>query len=293
MTVRPSDLNTIPLFHGIPDAHLEELIRVFERVSFTPGEVLFEAGAAPEHLILLVRGEVTLSEPSNRNIAEPRFRLSPIALIGELGAVTGLARNSTAEVTQPSEIFRIGVAELARFFETHSQVAFPIYHNLINIVGDKVRRETRLLDEMRANLIRTQKAMKQLRDRVLESEETALSRDVCETLEDLIEHNRRSHYLVAPARPLPSTVRLDNGTLVPVVELSDGLLRLPVPSPAPASGTPWSSVLVTSSGEIPVSGTVEAIDPRGMLVKLDLLIDTYAAILRDYLTRVQLLDYVV
>src|SRR5205823_858344 len=134
------------------------------------GEVLFEAGTAPEHFLLLLKGEVALREPGAPG-AEPRFRLLPIAPIGELGAVTGLKRNTTAVTSQPSHVLRIGVAALTSFFEKHGDVAFPFYHNLLNIVADKVRRDTRRVDEMRANLIRTQKAMKRLRDLVLETEE--------------------------------------------------------------------------------------------------------------------------
>jgi len=188
---------------------------------------------------------------------------------------------------------RIGVAELTQFFEKHGDVAFPFYHNLLGIVTDKVRRDTRRLDEMRANLIRTQKAMKKLLETVLESEETPLSKTVCETLEDLIEHNRRVHYLVEPARSLASSVRLDGGGIAEVLELSATLLRITRPASLPAVGTHWSGVLVTPAGEVPVSGTVDTADATAVLIKLDLFIEQYASVVRDYLTRVQMLDFVV
>jgi len=291
MTVRPSDLQAIPLFHGITDAHLEELVGAGERLSVESGAVLFDAGSTPTHLMLLVRGEVALREPGV--YGEPRFRLSPIAPIGELGAVTGLARNTTAITTQPSEVWRIATTALTQFFESHGDVAFPFYHNLLSIVADKVRRDGRQLEEVRANLIRTQRAMKKLLDVVLESEETPLSKTVCETLEDMIEKNRRIHYLVEPTRTLTSSVRLDGGATVPVLELSDGLLRIGKPAEAPRLGAEWSGVLITPSGEVAVSGRVDAVDAHGVLIKLDMLIEAYAAVLRDYLTRVQMLDFVV
>lgn len=291
MAVRPSDLQAIPLFHGITDEHLAELVGAFEHLTLDAGQTLFEAGSSPTHLLILVRGEVALREPGATG--EPRFRLSPPAPIGELGAITGLARNTTAVTTQPSEILRIGAAELTQFFEKHGDVAFPFYHNLVGIVADKVRRDAHRLEEVRANLIRTQKGMKKLLDVVLESEETPLSKTVCETLEDLIEKNRRIHYLVEPTRTLTSGVRFDDGSTVPVLELSDGLLRLAKPAAALKVGAHWSGVLVTPVGEVPVSGTVESADAKGALIKLDLLIESYAAVLRDYLTRVQMLDFVV
>lgn len=317
MTVRPSDLHAIPLFHGITDEHLAELMSAFERLTLPAGELLFEAGSEPKHFLLLAAGEVSLREPSreggrpltpgpNRTedalagAGEPRFRLSPVAPIGELGAVTGLRRNTTAVTSQPSEVWRIGVGDLRLFFEKHGDIAFPFYHNLLNIVADKVRRDARRLEETRANLIRTQKGMKRLLELVLESEETPLSKTICDTLEELIEHNRRSHYLVEPVSTLTSWVRLDAGATVPVREISDSLLRIAAPppqepaaSPPSKPGTDWSGVLVTPGGEVPVSGKVESADAGGSLIKLDLFIDQYAAVLRDYLTRVQMLDFVV
>jgi CRP/FNR family transcriptional regulator, cyclic AMP receptor protein len=291
MTVRPSDLRTIPLLTGITDEHLTALTGAFERLTVGAGEVLFEAGSVPTHLWLLVSGEVALQDPGATG--EPRFRLNPIAPIGELGAVTGTRRSTTAVTTQPSEIWRIGVGALSDFFEAHGDVAFPFYHNLLSIVADKVRRDSRRIDEMRTNLIRTQKRMKRMLEAVLESEETPLSRELAETLEDLIEHNRRIHYMVGPTRGLASVVRLDGGALLPVQEISDGLLRLAKGDAALEVGSEWSGVLVTPGGEVPVSGKVEAGGEDGAVIRLDLLIEQYAAILRDYLTRVQMLDFVV
>lgn len=294
-TVRPSDLHAIPLFHGITDDHLAELLSAFEHQKLPAGEVLFEAGSDPTHLLLLVSGEVALKEATTNGAAEPgaepRFRIRPIAPMGELGAVTGLKRNTTAVTTEASEVLRIGVGALRQFFESHGDVAFPFYHNLLNIVADKVRRDSRRVEEMRHNLIRTQKAMKRMLELVLESDETPLSKTLCETLEDLIEHNRRVHYLVEPTSTLTSWIRLDAGATVPVREISDSLLRI-AETPVRA-GSEWSGVLITPGAEVPVSGKVESSDASGALIKLDLLIDQYATVLRDYLTRVQMLDFVV
>lgn len=289
MAVRTIDLHAIPLFQGITEQHLHALLGAFEQLSLPAGAVLFEAGSEPDHFHILASGEVELREG-----ATARFTLSPIAPIGELGALTGLHRNTTAVTTKPSEVYRISRAALVEFFERHGDVAFPFEHNLLQVVALKIRRDNRRIEEMRANLIRTQKAMKRLLDLVMEAPETPLSKDVAETLEDMIEHNKRGHYLVEPAGPLHSSVRLDSGALVPVLEMSDGLVRFGKwPNGVPAKGAHFSGVLVTGPAEIPISGTVEASGDSSVLVKLDLLIDEYQQALRDYLTRVQMLDFVV
>jgi CRP/FNR family cyclic AMP-dependent transcriptional regulator len=285
MTIRPSDLRTIPLFSRMTDAQLDELGAIFDRKALDDGEVLFEAGAPADRFQILVSGALSLREQG----AE-RFRLAPPAPIGELGALTGVAHNVQAVAAGASEVWRVSVAKLLAFFEQNGAIAFPFYHSLLEIVSDKIRRDEHRLDEMRGNLIRTQKTMKSLRELVLESAETPLSEPVAKALDDLIEHNRRGHYMVAPARALASKVRLDSGKLVDVKEISEDHVRIGANLGKP--GASWSGVLVLPTREIPISGTVDK-EGEATVVALDLLVDEYRAALADYLTRVQMLDFVV
>lgn len=286
MTIRPADLRSIPLFARMTDAHLDELGAIFERRSLKEGEVLFEAGSPADQFQVLVSGALSLFEDGTE-----RFRLSPLAPIGELGALTGVSHNVKAVAAQPSEVWRVAVSKLMQFFEKHGEVAFPFYRSLLDIVSDKVRRDEQRLVEMRANIIRTQKAMKQLRELVLESPETTLSEPIARQLDELIERNRRGHYMVEPSRAISSRVRTDDGKLVDVREISEDHVSLSAKVCEP--GKSWSGVLVLPSREIPISGTVERASNNGCVVKLDLLVDEYKSALGDYLTRVQMLDFVV
>ena len=289
MTLSPSDLRSIPLFRNIPEEHLASLMGVFERCQHQPGDVLFRAGDRPKDLLLLVRGEVALLDEG-----VVRFRLRPLAPIGELGAVTGLTRYTTAQVTEPSEVWRIPAQTLLSFFEANGDVAFSLYHSLLGIVADKVRRDTRRIEEMRTNLVRTQKAMKRMRELVLESEDTPLSKPIHDTLDELIEHNRRWHYLMEPVPSLEARVRYDDGAEVRVVQMSAAFMQLDRDvAQTRQIGAHFSAVLVLPSGEIPVSGTVESADDGGTTIALDLLIPEYASALEDYLTRLEMLDFVV
>jgi CRP/FNR family transcriptional regulator, cyclic AMP receptor protein len=293
---KPSDLRTIPLFSRMTDAHLDELGAIFERRSLKEGEVLFEAGSPADQFQVLVAGGISLLEDGTE-----RFRLAPLAPIGELGALTGVAHNVKAVATKPSEVWRVSVAKLMEFFERHGDVAFPFYQSLLEIVSDKVRRDEHRLEEMRGNIIRTQKTMKRLRELVLESPETELSEPIAKAFDELIEQNRRGHYMVEPARVLATKVRLDDGKEIAVREISEDHVSLA--SKVCEPGQSWSGVLVlpVSSGggsmrppqEIPISGTVERFVDGRCVVKLDLLVEDYKRALADYLTRVQLLDFVV
>ncbi len=289
MSASTDALKDIPLFRNITTAHMEDLEVAFEKCHFDSGDVLFAAGAEPEHLLVLMEGEVHLKEGD-----EVRYTLSAPAPIGELGAVSGLNRNTTAVATSKVEVWRMSQEALMGFFEAHGDVAFPFYHNLMQVVADKIRQESRRLDEMRTNIIRTQKAMKRMRDMILESTETEISAPMHDTLEELIGRNRRSNYVVEPPRTLPAVVRLGDGVEMPVCELSAvWLVVTRSPSMSVVMGDHWTGVLMASGVEIPVSGKVSELREDSIVVELDLLLEEYATQLEHYLTRVQMLTVVV
>ena len=73
---------------------------------------------------------------------------------------------------------------------------------------------------MREHIIVTQKTMKGLRDFILESPDSPISGRVHDALEGLIQQNRRANYRVEPPPALAAHLRLDDGRVAPVVELS-------------------------------------------------------------------------
>jgi CRP-like cAMP-binding protein len=188
-------LRHLPLFRSLSRAQFDELIGAMRPRRVARGSTLFREGELATTFQILVEGAVELSESS-----EPQAVLRPCAPIGELGALTGLPRNTTAVVAEDALVLELPVAELHALFARSNALAVAFYRALLDVVGDKVRRDKTRLDEMRTNLIRTQKAMKELREIVLSSAETPLSQPVCERLDELIEHNRRGHYRAAPVR---------------------------------------------------------------------------------------------
>jgi CRP/FNR family cyclic AMP-dependent transcriptional regulator len=289
MPLTPDQLRSIPLLRGMTDQQLKQLAGVFEPRNLAKGDPLFKAGQPAECFYLLARGEVKIFEGDKE-----RYTLKPPAPIGELGALADLRRSTTAVVARNAELWQVSRDGLLGFFESHSEIALTFYQNLVSLIADKVRRDQVRLEDMRRNIIRTQKTMKQMRDFLLESDDTPISETLHNKLEDLIRHNRRVNYRVRPPDTLPASVRVDRQTMAAVAEISrthvsfvldEGLL--------PQDGVPWSGVLCLSGPEIPISGTVLRTIDRRVDLKLDLLIDAYGSILDGYLTRVQMLDFMV
>src|SRR5689334_11611410 len=161
MSISAHSLQSVPLFRDFSGEHLEALAKVLKRQIHPADHVLFKTGDLASQFLVLVRGEVALREEPNE-----LFRLRAVPTIGELGALTGLVRNTDAITATEAEIWSIEVADLLEFFEEHSEVAFPFYRNLLGAASDKIRHDRRRLADMRSNLIRTQKRMKELRELV-------------------------------------------------------------------------------------------------------------------------------
>ncbi|TMQ02603.1 MAG: cyclic nucleotide-binding domain-containing protein [Deltaproteobacteria bacterium] len=282
-----SDLRTIPLFRGFGSDALAELGELFTRMTVDDAAPLFEIGEPATALYLLTAGEVVLEHPDDEV-----FRLSPPALIGELGALTALPRSTRATVIAGSTVWTVPAARLQAYLAQHQERGVQFLVNLLGVVAEKIYRDQTRMSDMRQNLIRTQKELKRLRELVLDTVETPLSAPVHDTLDQLIANNRRVGYRVEPPPALAARLRLDGGT-AEVTSLSRTQMTLRAPAPLPADATWCSGVLDLAGTEIPVSGTVTRAGDDRITVVLDLLIEANAAILEGYLTRVQLLDILV
>lgn len=284
-----NSLKTLPLFQGIPEARLEQLVAAFRSVTHKAGTQLFGVGDKATHFELLSKGEVCIEES-----ATTKFDLRPFSPIGELGALTGIPRSTTARATTDVEVLALPVGDLLGFFDANADIGLAFYKNLLGIVGEKIRRDRQLLGEMRSNIIRTQKAMKKMRETVLEAHETEISKSLFESLNQLIDHNRRANYRVSPTDAFPAHVKLENGQLLKVLEVSEGYLKVEgKTTDLTVDPSYWAGVLVMPIGEILVSGSIVREGGGGVVVKLDSPIDEFRAVLDDYVVRLQLLDFVV
>ena len=286
---RAASCETIPLFHGFADDELGEIGGAVHAEAARAGGVVFDVDEPATTFYLLTAGEVVLERPG-----DDVFRLRPPALIGELGALTGLPPRRRAVAPDHAVLWRLDAKDVQQFFAIHQELGVRFLVNLLAVVADKVHRDQRRLADMRQNLVRTQKELKRLRELVLDEVETPLSAPVHDALDKLITHNRRVNYRVEPPPALAAQLKLDGGARRSL-DMSRTHVSFAQPESAtmPAAGTWVSGVLDLAGTEIPICGKVIRAAGNRVTVELDLLIDEYAAALEGYLTRAQLLDILV
>lgn len=279
-----NELRTIPLFRGFSEPELNSIAGLFTLVETGPDRPLFDVNEPATSLYVLTSGEVVLDRPG-----DDVFRLHPPALIGELGALTGLPRSTRATVTAGSVIWELPAQKIQAHLADREELGLRFLVNLLGVVANKVHHDQRRVADMRRNLISTQKELKRLRELVLETVETPLSAPVHDALDKLITHNRRVNYRVEPPPALAATVKLDLG-VVPVADISRTHITMALPGPPPDVGTWLSGVATLAGTDVPISGRVHRNVGNKMTLELDLMIDAFAAALEGYLTRAQLLD---
>lgn len=286
--IEPAELRGIHIFRELGDEELRRLIELFEPVAVSAGDVLFTQGEAATGFYVLFAGEVSLQQ-DEREV----YLLRPPCIVGELGATTGLARHCRAVVGPAAVLRRIDSARLHEFCARNPSVGLAFYRALLGSAAGKIAHDQRRSAEMREHIITTQKTMKQLRDFILESPDTAISKRIHDSLEGLIQQNRRANYRVEPPAPLAAHLRLDDGRLANVVELSRTHVNVRLSGALPKANDEISGVLVVAGPEIPISGRVLRVQGDRMVIVLDLLLDEFAQALEGYLTRVQMFDFLV
>jgi CRP-like cAMP-binding protein len=289
MSLTPNQLRSISFLNELTDQQLEQLSKIFKRQHLKKGAALFQEGAFDDSFYLLAKGEVNILEGDKL-----RYQLRPPTPIGEVGALANLKRNTTAIASQPSEVWKMKRDDLLKFFESNNDIALLFYQNLVKSMATKLKRDQMRLEDMQANIIRTQKAMKQMQELILQSKDTPISESLHNELEELIIHNRRVNYRIEPLNSMPAQIRFKNGSTYKVAEISRTHLSFQQDNtPLPCTGDTLTGVLCLSGPEIPLSGKVLRIIENRVDLKLDYLIDMYAEILDGYLARIQMLDYMV
>ncbi|MCA9521401.1 MAG: cyclic nucleotide-binding domain-containing protein [Myxococcales bacterium] len=282
-------LRSIPIFRGVVDVELEQLVEACRIRTLEVGTTLFHQGDEAQKFYILAYGEVTLSS-EGREV----FRLSPVQLIGELGALTGIRRNTTAVVSQTATILSLDGSPLKELLDTRSDLGLPVYRNLVELLTTKLMRDKDQTEEIRHNLIHTQRELKRARDMILEFPETPLSEPLYNVLEDLVSKNRRANRRVKPTAQLPAYVTLGDKRF-PVLNMSVKGVALETNGhrELPGVGERISGVLFAAGIEMPLSGDVARRESGVLAVTLDLMIDEYEAQLTEYLVRLQMLSFVV
>jgi CRP/FNR family transcriptional regulator, cyclic AMP receptor protein len=278
------DLRTIALFSRCSDTELTDLAAQFTLVpEATERALLFDIGDAATALYFVTEGVIVLESPEDEV-----FRMHPPALLGELGALTGVLRSMKVTV-QGGRCYRVDALKWQQFvFERHA-FGMRLLRDLLRVAAEKIHRDQVTLGTLRQNAEWTQGELREAMIALQAPADVAVM-SARSAIDALITRNRRQRVRVTPSVTMPVTLHLD-GAAAPVLELSRTHLSFQVATErSPVAGARLAATLSLSGKTVPISGQVIRASAGRVTLELDALGEELAAPLDGYLSRAQLLD---
>lgn len=302
------DLRTIALFSRSSDAELAELAKLFVPMEQRDeDQVLFDIGQPADAMYLLTAGEAELESPEDEV-----HRLHPPALLGELGALTGVPR-STKVTIRAAVCYRVDALHWQQFLFEHHGLGLRVLRDVLRVAAEKIHRDQVRLGTMRQLSQWTQSELKDVHQQLAA---TPASLDAAKrSLDALILRNRRQGMRVEPSSSMPVGLVITNsggsGSAAPasagdaqdasdverspatVLELSRTHLSFFTDGLAWSAGETIAGTLNLAGSPLPITGKIIRANESRVTLELDALPDDAAAPLDGYLTRAQLLDILV
>ncbi|MBK7540190.1 MAG: cyclic nucleotide-binding domain-containing protein [Myxococcales bacterium] len=217
------------MFSRCSDAELGELASLFvEMPTAAPGQdqVLFDIGQPADSMFLLTDGSAVLESPDD----ELHF-LYPPALLGELGALTGVPR-STKVTVRDATCYRVDALGWQQFLFEHQGFGLRVLRDVLRVAAEKIHRDQIRLGTMRQNAQWTQEGLREVLTAVKEHPGTPISTGIRDAVDALITRNRRLNVRVEPSVTMPASLYLDSG-IATVVDLSRSHMSFSSQGPGP------------------------------------------------------------
>ena len=118
----------LDIFSGFSDDQLRLLAFVAEDVVLRPGETLYNAGDPANGAYVLVSGALEASNPENQGGG--RFRIEPVAMVGELGLMLTRPRSTSIAAVRSSTALFVPREPFLKLLRSHPELAEDVAETL-------------------------------------------------------------------------------------------------------------------------------------------------------------------
>ncbi len=134
----------IPLFQGLPDAHLEDLAMIVVDQIFQRGQVIFSEGDDGNGFYVAVTGRVKIYKMSPDGKEQTLHIFEPGEPFGEVPVFTGQQFPANAEALQESRLYFFPRDAFVRLIKKNPSLAL----NMLAILSRRLRRFTMLVENL-------------------------------------------------------------------------------------------------------------------------------------------------
>src|SRR5215207_7823427 len=121
------DLRKSPLFEGLSDEELGQLMDMAQPVSLRAGDILIKQGDAGDSAYVIVKGEFEIQKQSGQSLIKIDVR-NPGDVVGEMSLLSRAPRSATVLSKTDSEALRIPQEAFENLLSSSSTAAMAVLH---------------------------------------------------------------------------------------------------------------------------------------------------------------------
>lgn len=125
------DLRKSPLFEGLSDDELQQLVDHAQPVSLRAGEYLMKQGDAGDAAFVVVSGEFEVTKQSGQSVIKIDVR-NPGDVLGEMALLSRSPRSASVVAVTDCEVLRISPEAFENLLSTSSTAALAVLHWVMN-----------------------------------------------------------------------------------------------------------------------------------------------------------------
>ena len=125
-----NDLRKSPLFQGLSDDELQQLMDMAEPVSLRAGDVLIKQGELGDAAYVVIRGDFEIQKQTGQSLIKIDVR-NPGDVVGEMALLSQTPRNASVIARTDCEVLRIPQEAFKQLLSSSSSAALAVLHWVI------------------------------------------------------------------------------------------------------------------------------------------------------------------
>src|SRR5512133_1704062 len=122
-----NDLRKSPLFQGLSDHELQQLMDMAEPLSLRAGEVLIKQGDVGDSAYVVIRGEFEIQKQSGQSLIKIDVRNAG-DVVGEMALLSSSPRNATVSAKTDVETLRIPKEAFEKLLSSSTSASLAVLH---------------------------------------------------------------------------------------------------------------------------------------------------------------------
>lgn len=132
-------LSYIPVFNGLDNSDLNEIVPLLESRIYPPNVQIIEEGSTGDSMFIIKKGTVNVSKSENSNENVNLGNIYSGSYFGELSLIDNLPRSASVRTVDETEIFCLDKSNFDNLLNRNTKIANVFYKNCLNETFSRFR----------------------------------------------------------------------------------------------------------------------------------------------------------